>query len=68
MFEPRAIVAIILAITVLLFMLSNTTIGMVIGDVRPNPQNAVVAEAWINLTNVLIGGLIGYIAGRKEDK
>ena len=66
--NPRAVVAIILALTVMLFMLTNTGLGYLIGLEPPAAEKETIVEAWLNLTNVLIGGLIGYIAGRKEDK
>ena len=66
--NPRAVVAIILALTVMLFMLANTGIGDLIGVEHPAAGQTAIVEAWLNLTNVLIGGLIGYIAGRKEDR
>lgn len=66
--NPRAVVAVILAITVMLFMLSNTGLGYLIGLEPPAAEKQPIVEAWLNLTNVLIGGLIGYIAGRNNDE
>jgi len=58
--NPRAIVAIILAVSVLIFVGSG-----VLKAVSGNMEivSAETAQVWADLIKVLIGGLIGYIAG-----
>ena len=69
MMQPQSVVAVILAITVMLFMLTNTNLGwQLFGGSAPLAANAENVEAWLAITNVIIGGLIGYIAGKTGEK
>ncbi len=62
--NPRALVATILALTVLAFTINGTVLPMALD----RPVSTEGYDAWSDLINVLIGGLIGYIMGGSNDK
>ncbi len=56
--EPRSIVAVVLSITVMIFVL----LGVIRSLIYPETASLQGAEMWADLMKVIIGGLIGYIA------
>lgn len=65
--SPRAIVAIILAASVLVFFVAGTVLP-VIFHTRPLEVLSVeIATLWADVVKVLIGGLIGYAVGTDGD-
>lgn len=67
---PRDQVALILAVCVLIFYLVGTVGGMVLRYVYPSQSiyndNSVITN-WAEVTKVLIGGLLVYIAGKMNN-
>ena len=61
--NSRDVVAIILAVSVLIFVMSGTALrNLVLGD-SPPPQIEQV-QAWKDIINVILGALAGYIVGK----
>ena len=60
---PQGIVAILMAGTLIVFILGTITVDVVHPD-RPVDPNE--AEAWKVILATLIGALSGYVAGGKE--
>jgi hypothetical protein len=58
------IVAIILALCVLVFVFSGTTLRILMPNELAVPQET--AQAWRDIINVIIGALAGYIAGKSN--
>ena len=65
-FDPRSTVAVILAITILIFVV----VGSIHGVINPDSVTDVGRRGWARLMDVLVGGLLGYMSGgkSKEDK
>jgi hypothetical protein len=61
--NARSVVAIILALCVLLFVFSGTTLRVLWGG-EAGGWSIDSAGAWRDLINVIIGALAGYIAGQ----
>lgn len=65
--SPRAIVAIILAMCVLVFFVAGTVLPVVFQASTHKPPNTELAALWADVIKVLIGGLIGYAVGTDGD-
>jgi hypothetical protein len=63
--NARSVVAIILALCVLVFVFSGTTLRVLWGLDGTTTTDG--ASAWRDLVNVIIGALAGYIAGKNGD-
>jgi len=66
--DPRATVAIILAMSVLIFVFSGVTLR-VIGSLWGAPTVPIdpeLAVKWENIVSVIVGVLAGYVMGRNE--
>lgn len=58
------VVILILTVTVCLIMLSGFLYVGIVSVVRPEQDTFRVAEALIQLLDVIVGGLVGFVAGR----
>ena len=68
--DPRAVVAIILAMSILVFVVSGTLVREILyaftgseGFLATDPE---VAAKWENVVSVIVGVLAGYVMGRNE--
>lgn len=60
--KPRAVVAVVLAFSVLVFIILGSARGY-FGLQMVDSENAAV---WADLIKVIIGGLIGFMAGEER--
>lgn len=63
--DPRAVVAMILAIGVVAVMMGGSILRIILHP--EEPPNVEVAKVWGNLLHAIAGGLIGYITGHRND-
>ena len=59
--KPQAVVALILALTVFISIVGHTVLNHFWPVPEATYNNAI--EAWLDFFNIIVGGLIGYIAG-----
>ena len=60
--EPRSTVAVILAITILIFVV----VGSIQGVINPDSVTDTGRRGWARLMDIILGGLIAFMASGKD--
>ena len=65
--KPQDAVAIVLAFTVMFFVINSTLLRPLLVGTDPELINPEVVQGWKDIINVIIGALAGFIAGRTKE-